>query len=266
MKTRILIITIIFFSISLLKAQEKTKDTLFFSVDKYYTVSPTISANSLHKTYKKQVEAEKEQMNHTKTNGYIFFVGNGYLTKGLKPKKILSIKDYIENRKFYFDGIHNKIVDRWKLKDSLTNKYIIYFVNGDEFIQPRYLEYQSYYPLRDKNWNIINNKVADTLFFKFDSKYINTYVEIPNRMYIDDSSGSSDGSFFFQKDKTISNLKPNKVLSLKEFIQSSRFYEENKKQKLKDLELSEYLNNYIIFLVNDEKKEYIQVSCGFAIE
>lgn len=266
MKTRILIINIIFFSISFLKAQEKTKDTLFFSVDKYYTISPTISANSLHNTYKKQVEAEKEQMSHTKTNGYFFFVGNGYLTNGLKPKKILSIKDYIENRKFYFDGIHNKIVDRWKLKDSLTNKYIIYFVNGDEFIQPRYLEYQSYYPLRDKNWNIINNKVADTLFFQFDSKYIKTYAEIPNRMYLDDSSGSLDGSFFFEKDKIISNLNPNKVLFLKEFIQSSRFYEENKKQKLKDLELSEYLNNYIIFLVNDEKKEYIQVSCGYAIE
>jgi hypothetical protein len=264
MKIYILIIIISLFSINLLKAQEK--DTLFFGIDKYYTISPTISANSLHITYKKQVEAEKEQMIHTKTNGYIFFVGNGYLTKGLKPKKILSIKDYIENRKFYFDGVHNKIIDKWKLKDSLTDKYIIYFVNGDEFIQPRYLEYQSYYPLRDKNWNIINNEVKDTLFFKFDSKYINTYVEIPNHFYLNDSSGSSNGSFFFQKGKSKSDLKPKEVLSLKEFVQSSRFYEENKKQKLNDLELSEFLNNYIIFLVNDEKKEYIQVSCGYEIE
>ena len=266
MKTHIFIITFSFFFMNLLKAQEKDKDTLFFNIDKYYTISPTISANSLHQTYEKQVEAEKEQMSHTKTNGYIFFVGNGYLTKGLKPKKILSIKDYLENRKFYFDGIHNKIIDKWKLKDSLTNKYIIYFVYGDEFIQPRYLEYKSYYPLRDKNWNIINNEVTDTLFFKFDSKYINTYVEIPNHFYLNDSSGSSNGTFFFQKGKSISDLKPKEVLSLKGFVRSSRFYEENKKQKLNDLELSEFLNNYIIFLVNDKKKEYIQVSCGYQIE
>jgi hypothetical protein len=44
----------------------------------------------------------------------IFFVGDGYLTKGLK--KILSIKDYIENRKFYLDGKYNRIIDEWKLK------------------------------------------------------------------------------------------------------------------------------------------------------
>jgi hypothetical protein len=36
-----------------------------------------------------------------------FFVGDGYLTKGLKPKKS-SIKDYIENRKFYLDGKYNQ--------------------------------------------------------------------------------------------------------------------------------------------------------------
>lgn len=100
------------------------------------------------------------------------------------------------------------------MKDSLTNKYIIYFVNGDEFIQPRYLEYQSYYPLCDENWNVVNNKVTDTLFFKFGTTYINTNVNIPNRFYLNDSSGSSNGSFFFEKGLRASNLKPEKVLSL----------------------------------------------------
>jgi hypothetical protein len=36
--------------------------------------------------------------------------------KRAKAKKI-SIKDYIENRKFYCDGKHNQIIDKWKLKD-----------------------------------------------------------------------------------------------------------------------------------------------------
>jgi hypothetical protein len=61
--------------------------------------------------------------------------------KRAKAKKILSIKDYIENRKFYCDGKHNQIIDKWKLKEFLIDKYVIFFVNGNEFIQPRHLEY-----------------------------------------------------------------------------------------------------------------------------
>jgi hypothetical protein len=40
--------------------------------------------------------------------------------KRAKAKKILSIKDYIENRKFYCDGKHNQIIDKWKLKESIN--------------------------------------------------------------------------------------------------------------------------------------------------
>lgn len=41
---------IIFFSIAVLKAQDSKKDTLFFSVDKYYTISPTITPNLSNQT------------------------------------------------------------------------------------------------------------------------------------------------------------------------------------------------------------------------
>jgi hypothetical protein len=92
--------------------------------------------------------------------------------KGLKPKKILSIKDYIENRKFYCDGKHNQIIDKWKLKEFFIDKYVIFFVNGNEFIQPRHLEYNSY-PI-GKGENAVNNKVKDTLFFKL---IINMFID-----------------------------------------------------------------------------------------
>jgi hypothetical protein len=157
MKIHISLLILSFFSITILTAQKKNKDTLFFNIDKYYIISPTIIPNLSNQTYSERLEREKQQMNHTKTNGYIFFVGDGFLTKGLKPKKILSIKDYIENRKFYLDGKYNQIIDKWKLKDSLTDKYILYFVNGDEFIRPRDLVYFSYYPIREGK-NVITNK------------------------------------------------------------------------------------------------------------
>lgn len=266
MKKHIVFALIFFFSASYIKAQIRTKDTLFFNIDPYYSISPTITPNLSIRTYPETEEAHKEQMKHTQTNGYIYFVGNGYLTKNLKPRKVLSIKNYIENRKFYLDGKYNKIVDKWKLKDSLTNKYRIYFVHGDEFIEPRYLEYNSYYPI-GKGENAIVNKVKDTLYFKLDTKYIKTYAQIPDDFYLNDSgNASTSGSFFLRKIQTSNHTKPEKILSIEKFVHSSRFYDKDKTQKLNDYELAEYLSNYVLFLVPDTKTEYIQVEPGFVIE
>jgi hypothetical protein len=54
------------------KGSRKSKDTLFFSINKYYTVSPTLVSN-LDRTYTESIEFGKEQKKRTKTNGYIFF-------------------------------------------------------------------------------------------------------------------------------------------------------------------------------------------------
>lgn len=208
-------------------------------------------------------------MNHTKTNGYIFFVGDGYLTKGLKPKKILSIKDYIENRKFFFDGKHNHIIDKWKLKDSLTDKYILYFVNGDEFIRPRDLQYFSYYPIREGK-NLHANNTKDTLFFKLDNNYMFESKNNLKSYILKDSSGSNNGTFFFQevKSNNSKNLKPKETLNLENYVRSSRFYDKNKQQKLNDENLAYLLSNYFVFLerCTPEKTEYIQVEAGVEIE
>lgn len=262
MKTYVIVI-FSFFIVNSLFAQQKEKDTLFFSIDKYYTISPTITPNLDNETYLDWIEITKEYMNHTKTNGYISFIGDGYLTKDLKPKKILSIKEYIENRRFYYDGKYNQIVDKLKLKDSLTDKYIIYFVNGDEFIRPRELEYISYFPRRDKDWNVVQNKVKDTLFFKLDKEYIYQSKNNTESYFIKDASDNEH--IYFQKGETLSTLTPNKVINLKEFIYSSKFYNRDKKYKLDDNGLGDFLNNYIIYFVNENKREFIRVNPGVVI-
>lgn len=258
MKTHISLLILSFFSTIALTAQDKSKDTLFFSVDKYYTISPTITPNLSNQNYSDNMELEKQRMIHTKTNGYIYFVGDGFLTKGLNPKQVLSIKDYIENRKFYFDGKYNQIIDPLKLKDSLTDSYTIYFVNGNEFIHPRYLEYHTYNPIGTRE-NDISNKVKDTLFFKLDNNYVYQSKYEPKSYFLKDSKGNE--IFYFKEIELVKHLKTNEILSLKKTIRSSRFYDKTKVQKLNNYKLGIYFNNYVIFLVKKKNNvtEYIRV-------
>lgn len=244
------------------------KDTLYFSIDKYYTISPTINSNLGKETYLEWIKMTNKYMNRTKTNGYIFFIGDDYLTKNLKPKKVLSIKEYIENRKFYYDGKYNQIVDQKKLQDSLTDKNVIYFVNGDEFIKSLQLNYNSYYPRRDKDWNVIKNKIKDTLYFKLDNEYIYQSTIYPEWYLIKDSNKNQH--IFFQKEGLDKVSTINKLINFKEFVQSERFYSKYKKQKLNETALVLFLSNYVVYFVkvndndndNDNDNEFIKVSVG----
>ncbi|WP_427873067.1 hypothetical protein [Flavobacterium sp. MMS24-S5] len=112
-------------------------------------------------------------------------------------------------------------------------------------------------------------KVKDTLFFSYDSQYINTHIEIPNHFYIEDGSGATVGGFYFTGVQKMKNYKTKKrEINLKEFIRSSKFYNENRRLKLRDYDLWDYFKNYVIFLVKTEngKKSYLQVEASFEIE
>ncbi|WP_166921499.1 hypothetical protein [Flavobacterium poyangense] len=264
MKTYFSMLLLFAISIAVVKAQEKQKDTLFFSIDKYYTISPTITPRTSKQTYAEQVKTEKKQMKHTKTNGYVYFIGNGSLIKGLKPKKIMSLKDYIENRKFYFDGTHNKIIDRQKLEDSLINKYNFFFVKGDKFIESSNFSYLSYYPIRKEKSTVYNN-IKDTLFFKLDNDYVYESTNDSEGYWFKDNNGSNDGTFFFKKGKTEKDVKlnTNEILSFEKFVHNLKFNDKRKDNKLMDL-----LSNYILFLVKDKDtiSEYIRVYPSIVIE
>lgn len=112
-------------------------------------------------------------------------------------------------------------------------------------------------------------KVKDTLIFNYDSNYITTFNKIPNHYYIEDGNSINIGSFYFtgiQQIKTF-NTK-SKEINLKEYIRTSKFYDENRRLKLDDYRLWEYLKDYVIVLVKieNDKKNYIQVKSSFEIE
>ena len=142
-------------------------------------------------------------------------------------------------------------------------------VNGDEFIQPLDLQYNSYYSYHDEDTSVIDSRVKDTLFFTYDNKYISADVEItPHKFYLVDGSPPNNGTFFFEKINAIDDLNAKRILSLKKFIRSSQFYDKNKKPKLNDYKLWLYFNGYVIFLIKKDHKKtkYIEVKSFFIIE
>lgn len=241
-----------------INAQEKPKDTLFFALEKNYTISPTLTANMANLSNPDLIAATEEELKNTNTLGYIYFIGNGFLYTGLKPKKILSIKDFIENRNFYMDGKYNNVVDVYKLNDSLFRKYTIFFVIGKEFIQPRVIEYKQYYTNMDKEGNRLPHPLTkkDTLYFNYDEKYITPSKHAKNKFILNGENciGGAAFSFDFEFKELRENLKPQLILDLKKYIHSSRFYD------LKDggpecFSLAYYMDNYVLIFVqkNDNK-------------
>ena len=71
MKKNINYVLITFFIVFPIVLVAQEKDSLFFDIDKYYTISPTITPNLHLQTYPELVEAEKKQILQTKTNGYV---------------------------------------------------------------------------------------------------------------------------------------------------------------------------------------------------
>ena len=102
----------------------------------------------------------------------------------------------------------------------------------------------------------------DTLYFKFDREYIQIYDITPDKYYLNDSS--DDGAFFFEKIKTYYNLTPKKIVSLKEFVRHSCFYNSKRRRKFDDEGFYNYLGNYTVFLVKEEV--FIKVVSNFEIE
>ena len=105
-------------------------------------------------------------------------------------------------------------------------------------------------------------KVNDTLFFKFDSRYV--YDALSGfEAYILKDSGY-DGTFYFEKEGIYVGLNPEKVLNLKKFVRTSKFYNRKRHRKLNDYRLYEYFRDYTIFLVKGN--EFIKVTSGHEVE
>ncbi|PBJ08085.1 hypothetical protein [Flavobacterium sp. ACN6] len=108
--------------------------------------------------------------------------------------------------------------------------------------------------------------IKDSLFFKYDPKYILNFKEAPEVYYLQDSHDGSTGTFFFKEVKRISSVKKKNIKCLKKFIRSSEFY--SRESHLDDREAAVFFNNFIVFLMKkeDKKTTYIQVQGSFEIE
>ena len=108
----------------------------------------------------------------------------------------------------------------------------------------------------------------DTLFFNVEKNYLIEFDELPNEIYPIDAGSDGSGTFYFQVLDTLFKLNPKEILCLKEFVRSSKFYNKYKTKKLDDYGLWDYLDDYQIFLVKENKNEtlYLKVYAGFVIE
>lgn len=105
----------------------------------------------------------------------------------------------------------------------------------------------------------------DTLFFYYDKDYLEKYEGWPGHYYPEDTNGD-EGAFFFMKDSIYYHLKPKKIFSLKSYLHLSKFYDE-KTRKITYFRLPELFENYVVFLVINNKKEiqYVKVYPGVQI-
>jgi len=115
----------------------------------------------------------------------------------------------------------------------------------------------------------IKAQEKDTIYFKYDNKYITTHVEIPKHLYIKDASGTSSGNFYFTEIRNLNGFTIRaKAICLRKFIRSSVFYDKKKHPKLNDYGLYEELNNFVIIFIKETngEKEYILTESSFEIE
>jgi hypothetical protein len=114
MRIHVIIIIILFFYMSNLKAQEKAKDTLFFKLDNYLYQSKS--------DYKDYIIKD----NYDSSEGAIYFVQKKIINIS-KPKKILCFKKFARTSKLYNLKYNNKLNDVKVM--NLTDSYIIVVVN-----------------------------------------------------------------------------------------------------------------------------------------
>ena len=88
----------------------------------------------------------------------------------------------------------------------------------------------------------------DTIYFRYDKTYLRTHKSNPGEYYFKDIEGNGLITYF-AKLKTVDNLKPKKILSLKHFIRSSKAYHKKKPDTINQQKLLDIFEEYIIFLV-----------------
>ncbi|WP_299121497.1 hypothetical protein [uncultured Tenacibaculum sp.] len=258
MKNSILYFLLII-SISCFSQSEK-KDTIFFKLDKNYTLFFKDYEKWLNLSYKRfERELLKKHVNNT--HGYFMFKKLDTLYN-LSAKKIYDLKNYVENREFYYPGKYSKIMNIQFLKEKLFNKYKVFIVTKKEFIEIRQSPYEnfyhSFYPIKYENKNKYKPLIKDSLFFNYTDKLLSKKWKNPvsKEFSYQIKGNKNEGVVYFLELKIYNNINPKKASSLKKIIQISGIHFE--KNKFDGWELSKYLSNYEIFIINNEKLIKVQ--------
>lgn len=256
MKNFILLVSLFFFICSY--SQEQIKDTLFFKYDKNYMFF--YADNKKYKDYKELESVLIKNMNITKTEGY-FTLNEIDTLYNLNPKKIYSLKEYVEKRKFYYDGSYGRVINSNILRREIFNKYNVFIVHGNNFIKIRQHPYEdfysSYYPIRYHKNEKYPKQKKDTLFIKYNNGLLKKYKHpIDNYNYYLIKDSGTCGTISFEEKQVYLDLKAKNVYCLKEIIKKAKAYHTKNKYKtgkIDDCNLANYLGKYTLFFVDENK-------------
>lgn len=252
-KTKFIFIIVFFFTYGAYMQSEK-KDSIYFQYDKNYILFYENLDFSNYKIFESNVI---KNISKTGTEGYFLFKAIDTLYD-LKPKQIFDLKDYVEKREFYYAGEHSQTVNKDFLKEKIFNKYKVFIVNNDSFITIRQHPfenfYNSYYPIKYHDKNKYPKPLKDTLFIKYDKKYLIRKVH-PNEgytyYYFKLSRGTDDVFFFAENRKYLKKTKSNITSIEKIFVENNLI----RKSKIdnhefpRDEELYDFFSRKIIYLV-----------------
>ncbi|MDG1572903.1 hypothetical protein OZ410_11300 [Robiginitalea sp. M366] len=222
--------------------QDLKRDTLFFEYDPDYILDGDIIPNNrdqlLLKVFKLQKKSEYE--------GYIYLLKDT-IKVGYKPENVLSLKETIENKKYYFDGPFNRLVNKNKLESKLLDKYQVIFVRNDSFIIPKYIQYNTFYP-KGKGFNYVDKRQKDTLVFQFEEHRWNTSFEpeYGKQIFTLTDKTRKGGLYFSVKDKLTDREFSSLEISEDAFINDIEEYIAYQKNTSKGLKYA-YYNEQIAY-------------------
>lgn len=259
---------LILFISSKLFAQVQNKDTLYFNHDEKYILFSDLY-NSDNYSYKEFEQEVTENIKWTGTEGYFLFKIEDTLYN-LNPKKIHSLKGYVEQRKFYYPGKYSRTINRKILKKEVFNKYVILLVDNNHYIKirqhPHENFYNSYYPIKFSSNQIITKSLRDTIYINYD-KNILQRKKNPNEeefFYLINGFASKSTLTYFSEKEIYSNLEPTKIHNLQEIINEISEYNANKRLRGSDIFDHFSKAGYVIFIIKEDK--YVKVEINSWIE
>lgn len=234
-------------------SQNNLKDTLYFKLDPDYIVEKQLLKHNERQYFIPDIYADvKQRMTKSNSLGYFIFYRDT-LYQSSEFENPLTLHEFIEKKENYYPGKHNRSINLSKLKHKFLRKYEIFFVDKNEVIKPKYIDYRSYYPVRISKENFIPNPNMDSLYFAFNEK--DFYDPYSRSNLFKTSFGiaikSNEDGIVLEK---IDSVHINNKVETKSIIEFINYLKQNQhKEGVRSHEdIAEYLGNYKVFILKDQ--------------